>query len=135
MFYLSTCKFRIFDCSFTWLNIFIKSVLRNKGRFNMNRRGFCLKIFLFCYLNKKLSSQNNYAQHLSLQMWNSRTHVWSQLWKPSHLSWHLKFRVLTSLDISDVDTVWTWWGQTSPPQKTGKTRDFEKKLISEIWQK
>ena len=94
MFYLSICKFRIFDCSFTWLNIFIKSVLRNKARFNMNWRSFWLKIFLFCYLNKKLSSQKIYAQHLSMQMWNSRTHCWSQLCNPSHLSWHLKFRGL-----------------------------------------
>ena len=27
---------------------------------------------------------------------------------------------LTSLDISDVDPVWTWGGQTSPPQKNRK---------------
>ena len=37
------------------------------------------------------------------------------------------FYLLTSLDISDVDTVWT---RLSPPlpQKTEKTRDFEKKI-------
>ena len=40
---------------------------------------------------------------------------------------------LTSLDISDVDPVWTWGDKRSPHKKTEKTRDFEKKLVTEIW--
>ena len=30
------------------------------------------------------------------------------------------FWSLTSLDVSDVDTVWTWGGQTSPPHKKNR---------------
>ena len=42
--------------------------------------------------------------------------------------------MLTSLDISDVDPVWTWGDKRPPPhKKTEKTRDFEKKLVTEIW--
>ena len=41
--------------------------------------------------------------------------------------WELiKHSILTSLDISDVETVWTW-GDKRPPQKTEKTRYFEEK--------
>ena len=41
----------------------------------------------------------------------------------------MSLHLLTSLDISDVDTVWTRGGQTSPPhKKTEKTRDFAKKI-------
>ena len=35
---------------------------------------------------------------------------------------------LTSLDISDVETVWTWGDKRPPHKKTEKTRDFEQKI-------
>ena len=35
--------------------------------------------------------------------------------------------VLTSLDISDVDTVWTWGDKRPPHKKREETRDFEEK--------
>ena len=47
-----------------------------------------------------------------------------------NLSSNIKLYCLTSLDISDVDTVWTW-GTNVPPQKTEKTREFEKKIVTE----
>ena len=65
--------------------------------------------------------------------------------------------VLTSLDICDVDLVWTWGTNVSPQelvrnntrsiyifiikklkfsaQSSRKTRHFEKKLVFETWQK
>ena len=38
------------------------------------------------------------------------------------------FGILTSLDISDVVTVWTWEDKRPPAKKTEKTGDFEKKI-------
>ena len=52
---------------------------------------------------------------------------------------HLQFQIptamgLTSLDISDVDPVWTWGDKRPPPtKKQKKLVILKKKIVFEIW--